>query len=142
MSCDIVRPRSHYGTPSHEDGGQNISTDFNHRVCLRYPGYSDTCNILMVLPALDHPQGGIHHETARIACSIVANNRWEGFLTETRTGARASVGPNGILRRNITTSGFLKMLPMVSKQKAPVYLCLCIDIKVSEKYPVVPSFAH
>jgi hypothetical protein len=54
----------------------------------------------MVLPALDHPQGGIHHETARIACAIVANNRWEGFLTETRTGARASFGPDGILRRN------------------------------------------
>ena len=31
---------------------------------------------------------------------------------------------------------------MVSKQIAPVYLCLCIDIEASEKYPVVPSFAH
>lgn len=35
----------------------------------------------MVLPILDHPQGGIHHETARIAYAIVANNRGEGFLT-------------------------------------------------------------
>ena len=33
----------------------------------------------------------------RIACAIIANNRWAGFLTETRTGARASVGPNSIL---------------------------------------------
>lgn len=39
----------------------------------------------------------------------------------------------------ITTSGFLKTLPMVSKQKAFVYLCLCIDIEVSGKYPLVPS---
>src|SRR4051794_8090065 len=41
-----------------------------------------------------------------------------------------------------TTSRFLKTLPIVSKQKDPVYLCLCIDIELSEKYPVVPSFAH
>ena len=100
MSCDTVRPRSHYRTPSYEDGGQNISIDLNHRVYLRHPGYSDTGNILMVLPALDHPQGGIHHETTRIACAIVTNNRWEGFLTETRTGVRALFGPDGILYRN------------------------------------------
>ena len=100
MSGDTLRPRSQYRTPSHEDGGENLPRDLNHRVYLRHPGYSDTGNILMALPALDHPQGGIHHETARIACAIVANNRWEGFLTETRTGERAHVGPDGILRGN------------------------------------------
>ncbi|KAF2194705.1 hypothetical protein K469DRAFT_725931 [Zopfia rhizophila CBS 207.26] len=103
MSCDTLLPRPQYKTPSHEDSGQNLPTDLNHRVYLRHPGYSDTGNILMVLPALDHPQGGIHHETARIACAIVANNRWEGFLTETKTGGRTAN---------------------------------------SEKYPVVPLFAH
>jgi hypothetical protein len=97
MSCDTLQPRSHYKTPSHEDGGQNLPTDLNHRVYLRHPGYSDTGNILIVLPALDHPQGGIHHETARISCAIIANNRWEGFLAETKTGGPAPVGPDGIL---------------------------------------------
>ena len=81
---------THYKTPSHEDGGQNLPTDVNHRAYLRHPGYSDTGNVLMVLPALDHPQGGIHHETTRIACAIIANNRWEGFLTETRMGGLLS----------------------------------------------------
>ena len=100
MSCDTVRPHSHYRTPSHEDSGQNILTDLNHKVYLRYLGYSDTGNILIVLPALDHPQGGIYYETARIAYAIVANNRWEGFLMETRTGARASFNLDSILRRN------------------------------------------
>ena len=98
MSCDTLRSRSQYKTPSHEDGGQNLPEDLNHRVHLRHPGYSDTGNILMVLPALDHPQGGIHHETARIARAIVANNKWEGFLTETRAGGRTAVGSDGILR--------------------------------------------
>ena len=58
---------------------------------------SDTGNILMVLPALDHPQGGIRHETARISCAIVANNKWEGFLTEIRVGGRTAVGSDSIL---------------------------------------------
>lgn len=74
MSCDTLRPRSHCRIPSHEDGGQNLPTGLNHRVYQCHPGYSDTSNILMGLPASDHPQGGIHHETARIACAIVANN--------------------------------------------------------------------
>ena len=42
----------------------------------------------------------------------------------------------------IIISVFLKTLPMVSKRKAPIYFYLRIDIEVSEKYPVVPSFAH
>lgn len=52
MSCDTLRPRSHYKTHSHEDGGQNLPTNLDYRVYLR-PGYSNTGNILMVLPALD-----------------------------------------------------------------------------------------
>jgi hypothetical protein len=58
MSCDTLRPRSHYRIPSHEDSGQNLPTGLNHRVYLCHPGYSETSNILMGLPALDHPQGG------------------------------------------------------------------------------------
>ncbi|KAF2175932.1 hypothetical protein K469DRAFT_723769 [Zopfia rhizophila CBS 207.26] len=87
-----------YKTPSHEDGEQNLPIDLNHRVYLCYSGYSDTGNILMVLPALDHPQGGIHHETARITCAIIINNRWEEFLTEIKTGGRTAVSSNSILR--------------------------------------------
>jgi hypothetical protein len=141
MSCDTLRPRSHYRTPSHEDGGQNLPTDLNHRVYLRHPGYSDTGNILMVLPALDHPQGGIHHETARIACAIVANNSWEGFLTETRTGGRARVDPDGILRGK---NYYFRVSEDVAdgKQTESSRIFVLIDNEASEKYPVVPSFSH
>ncbi|KAF2187453.1 hypothetical protein K469DRAFT_114092 [Zopfia rhizophila CBS 207.26] len=125
MNIDQIylRPRSQYKTPSHEDGEQNLPIDLNHRVYLRHPGYSDTGGILMVLPALDHPQGGIHHETARIAYAIVANNRWEGFLTEIRTGGRTAVGSDGILRGK-------NYYFRVSKDAT------------DKKYPMVPSFAH
>lgn len=99
MSHEIIRPRLCYKIPSHEDNGQNLPTDLDHRVFLRHPGYPDTGNILLALPALDHPQGGIHYETARVACAILANNRWDGFLTETQTGDRTEIGPDIILRK-------------------------------------------
>jgi len=51
----------------------------------------------MVLPALDDAQGGIHHETALIACAVVAGNRWDGFLCEQRTGSRVLTQRDGVL---------------------------------------------
>ncbi|KAF1958577.1 hypothetical protein CC80DRAFT_441077 [Byssothecium circinans] len=123
MHCEPLRPRLKYDTPSHKDGGQDLPADLNYKVYLRHPGYSDTGNILLALPALDHPQGGIHHETARIACAILANNRWEGFLTETRAGQPAQVGPDGILQG--------KNYYFLVSQEAP-----------DDKYAVVPSFGH
>jgi hypothetical protein len=54
----------------------------------------------MVLPALDHQEGGIHHETARIACAILAGNKWEGFFKESRGGSRVTLGPDAILTGN------------------------------------------
>ena len=57
----------------------------------RHPRYPDHNNILLVFAALDPTalpstttlhSFGIHHETARLACAITANNRWDGFLSE------------------------------------------------------------
>lgn len=64
----------------------------------RHPGYRDEHNIIMVLPALDDAQGGIHHETALTACAIVAGNRWDGFLREQGTGSRVTTPRDGILK--------------------------------------------
>lgn len=48
-----------------------------------HPGYKYPHNILFRLPALDRRDGraGVHHETARLACCILAGNVWEGWLT-------------------------------------------------------------
>ncbi|KAF2735544.1 hypothetical protein EJ04DRAFT_599953, partial [Polyplosphaeria fusca] len=72
---------------------------------------------------VDHPEGGIHHETARIACAILANNRWDGFLSETRAGPPVKEGPDGILR-------------------GQNYYFLLSHDSANEKYAVVPSFGH
>ena len=31
----------------------------------------------------DSCSGGLHHETARVACTLVANNRFDGYLSLT-----------------------------------------------------------
>jgi hypothetical protein len=69
-------------------------------VNLRHPGYDDNCNILLTLPAIDHPNGGIHAETARLACCIIANNRWDGFLSATRRKPKPAKPEIGVLRGN------------------------------------------
>jgi hypothetical protein len=48
---------------------------------IRHPGYDDSCNKLLTLYAVDHPDGGVHYETARTACGILAGNRWDGVFT-------------------------------------------------------------
>jgi hypothetical protein len=60
-----------------------------------HPGYDDGHNILLILPALD--SSGIHHETARIACAILADSRWDGFLSYEKDGPRLEQGPDSIL---------------------------------------------
>jgi hypothetical protein len=52
----------------------------------------------LALQAHDHPTGGLHHETARIACGIVAGNAWNGYLSETVGGQPLDLGPDDILR--------------------------------------------
>lgn len=50
------------------------------------------------LSALDGPCG-VHHETARIACALLANSRWDGFLSTTRDGPATLAGPDDVLTR-------------------------------------------
>ncbi|CAH0022806.1 unnamed protein product [Clonostachys rhizophaga] len=83
-----------------------------------HPGYDDGHNILLILPGLD--SSGIHHETARIACAILADSRWDGFLSYEKDGPKLEQGPDSILpcRR--------------------YYFC----IEGDDQYPIVPSFNH
>lgn len=56
-----------------------------HIIEFCHPGYKYPYNILFRLPALDHREweAGVHHETARLACCILAGNMWDGWLTTT-----------------------------------------------------------
>ncbi|KAK3319500.1 hypothetical protein B0T19DRAFT_445308 [Cercophora scortea] len=83
-----------------------------------HPGYADSENLLLILPAFDAK--GIHHETARIACCILANCAWHGFLSLLPDGPRVPAGPDDVLT-------------------APAYYFCVPD---DPKYAVVPSFEH
>jgi hypothetical protein len=98
MTESLPFQRASYGEPSHPDRGVVLPKELV-KICFRHPAYDDSENIMMILPGLDHPQGGIHHLTARIACSILANNSWSGFFTEDKAGKRKTAAPeHGILR--------------------------------------------
>ncbi|TQV90290.1 HNH endonuclease domain-containing protein [Cordyceps javanica] len=61
-----------------------------------HPGYPDGHNLLLSLPAFD--SHGIHHETARVACAILANSRWDGFFSLTRDGAAVADARDAVLK--------------------------------------------
>jgi hypothetical protein len=84
MATDSSFLREPYPVPSHADRGATLPTN-NVNIAFRHPGYDDSCNILLVMPALDRG-GGIHHDTAKIACGILAGNRWDGYFTEDKAG--------------------------------------------------------
>lgn len=78
-----------------------IDFDANYDINFRHPAYPEPHDILIILPGLDHPQGGIHHQIALDACAILANNRYDGWFTEDREGAvRVRVPLDGILRKH------------------------------------------
>ncbi|KAE8372173.1 hypothetical protein BDV26DRAFT_274679 [Aspergillus bertholletiae] len=81
-----------------------------------HPGYPDHETILLILPAFD--TSGVHHETARIACALLANCRWDGYLSSTPSGT-----PVGADRNEMLTG--------------PIYY-FCIEGETD--YPIVPSF--
>ena len=52
----------------------------------RHPGYPsrDHDAPILTLPAFDGDGQGLHHGTALTACAIIADNAFDGYLTETR----------------------------------------------------------
>lgn len=74
-------------------------------ISFRHPGYDDPEDILFTFPRLDRPQqdpraapAGVHHGTALLACQIVANNAFDGYLTTDRAGTcRVTVSRDGVL---------------------------------------------
>lgn len=104
--------RTSYPPPTHADGGlaggaTASGTGRISHIQFRHPGYPDTgnTNIMLILPALDYSSSessgrfGLHHETARLACAIVANCAWDGFLSteKHRDAAPITTAPDELL---------------------------------------------
>ena len=102
----------------------------------RHPGYP-TPNILFRLAGFDSPQGGLHHETARTICGIVAGNRWDGYLSETPAGNAINVPSDGLLEKD----DYLFVLHQVQGWYFTTfipYYCLTINLGLSD----APSTLH
>ncbi|KAI9764989.1 MAG: hypothetical protein M1840_007911 [Geoglossum simile] len=66
-------------------------------ITFRHPAYPSQSNILLTLQAYDLPKGGLHHETARIACGIVAGNAWNGYFAYSPGGEPVELDPDEAL---------------------------------------------
>lgn len=80
-----------------ESAEGHTSSDSPKLVEIKHPSYPDITNILIAFTAYDSLDGGIHHETARIACGILCGNRWDGYLTETSDGPPLAISSAGML---------------------------------------------
>jgi hypothetical protein len=94
----MIHLRRQHSVPQYVEGSETVSRG-HHCVQLRHPAYSEGSNILLILPANDYPDGGIHHETARLACAVIAGNRWDGYLSESRNPEPLMAGPETVLRK-------------------------------------------
>ncbi|KAL9025795.1 MAG: hypothetical protein Q9196_005448 [Gyalolechia fulgens] len=69
-----------------------------HSVCFRHPAIPRAQgNLLLIHDGIDNAHGHLHHETARLACAIVAGNRWDGYLATTPTAEPIDIPPHGLL---------------------------------------------
>ena len=69
--------RPAFGNPTTHTGSPLVF-DPEYDVCFHHPGYQDPHDILLILPGLDHPDGGIYHRVALWAYGILANNEFNG----------------------------------------------------------------
>ncbi|TQV90283.1 HNH endonuclease domain-containing protein [Cordyceps javanica] len=131
------RLREQLPPPKHPDDGlptSEITSLSNHRVFLHHPGYPKNSSTLLILTALDPQknensnqiQYGLHYETARIACAIVANCRWDGFLSES----------------NAPDATPLALAPDDLLFGRDYYFHVPARDANADPYPTVPSFEH
>ena len=73
------------------------SSPGRRRINIHHPGYDINDDLLFTLYALDHELGGIHHGLAHTACAIVAGNRHDGYLSESRGGNAIHAGMDDVL---------------------------------------------
>ena len=98
----------------------------NRAVYLKHPAYGKEENLLLFLNAPDGPTGGIHHDTARIACGIIAGNRWDGYFAEKPKGAPIAASAESVLPPG---AYYFHVSPPES-----------MSTQLPYRYPVVPNF--
>jgi hypothetical protein len=108
-----------------------FSTQTPPQIIFRHPAYRSTR--LIDLPAFDGSEScpGLHHGTALLICGIIADNKFNGWLSRTRDGERLGLGSDGLL----PVGEYYFHVPWPAgpgtEEQQGLY-----------KYPVIPTFRH
>ncbi len=129
-----------------EDEVHGFSANPKHKVIIRHPGYASEGDTLLTLPAFDKRIGGLHYDTARVACGIIAGNRWDGYFARDTEGEDTDLGhtSDGILPVGVYYFHFKdrdgSLRPHCLATKA--LLMSCSLGSVEKNYPIVPTFSQ
>jgi len=129
-----------------EDEVHGFSTNPKHKVIIRHPGYANEGDTLLTLPAFDRRSGGLHYGTARVACGIIAGNRWDGYFARDIEGEDTDLGhtSDGILPVGVYYFHFKDRDGLLRPHclAANALLMSCSTGSVEKNYPIVPSFSQ
>ncbi|KAL9616337.1 MAG: hypothetical protein Q9160_008780 [Pyrenula sp. 1 TL-2023] len=106
-----------------------------HIIIFKHPGYPDEYdqNVLLQLYAWDSPNGGLHAGTALLACTLIACNAWNGYLTRERDGPRLELHHDDVL----SAQEYYFHVPNFSV--GPI---ASVKNDSPFRYPIYPSFRH
>lgn len=129
-----------------EDEVHGFSTNPKHKVIIRHPGYANEGDTLLTLPAFDRRSGGLHYGTARVACDIIAGNRWDEYFARDIEGEDTDLGhtSDGILPVGVYYFHFKDRDGLLRPHclAANALLMSCSTGSVEKNYPIVPSFSQ
>lgn len=129
-----------------EDEVHGFSTNPKHKVIIRHPGYENEVDTLLTLPAFDRSSGGLHYGTARVACGIIAGNRWDGYFSRDIEGKDTDLGhvsddilPVGVYYFHFKDRDGMSRPHCLATN---ALLMSCSTGNVEKNYPIVPSFSQ
>lgn len=107
MSATVLLVRDRVPAPPRTPAASLGPESINNTIRFLHPSYPEHLNTFLSLPRVDptcstaSPVFGVHHNTALIACQIVANNAFETgrlyFDAEGRRPVEASIPLDGVL---------------------------------------------
>ncbi|KAJ9634235.1 hypothetical protein H2199_009065 [Coniosporium tulheliwenetii] len=118
--------------PLHDNSSPTTN---KHFIVFKHPGYPEDYeqNVLLQLYAWDSPNGGLHAGTALLACSLIACNAWDGYLTVERDGQKLDLQDDDIL----SAPEYYFHVP-----EPPTASADSTSSRNHYKYPIYPSFQH
>ncbi|KAL8910072.1 MAG: hypothetical protein Q9171_004626 [Xanthocarpia ochracea] len=128
-----VQTRPPQRFPPHAELVDTLS--FKRRyVTIKHPAYYDDENTLLTLYCPDGKAGGLHFGTARIACGIITNNRFNGSFYSAFDNHHIQLADDDILAAGVYYYYLSK--PPTPLAPSPV------ATTEPYRYPVVPSFQY